>query len=109
MHCQANNSEVYPGCPANPCNLPARAPGRLALLGWRASSQWQAGLRNLPACALQWQAGLWIVMGKGPLRFPSFPRPGFPAFRPPSLYYPKSFTPPVEDAAKRCPVQFLSR
>jgi len=26
--------------------LPARAPGRLALLGWRASSQWQAGLKN---------------------------------------------------------------
>ena len=26
--------------------LPARAPGRLALLGWRASLQWQAGLKN---------------------------------------------------------------
>jgi len=24
-------------------DLPARAPGRLALLGWRASLQWQAG------------------------------------------------------------------
>ena len=28
-------------------HLPARAPGRLALLGWRASLKWQAGIRIL--------------------------------------------------------------
>jgi len=32
----------------NTKTLPARAPGRLALLGWRASSQWQAGRNQKP-------------------------------------------------------------
>jgi hypothetical protein len=33
----------YSSIPAFQLSLPARAPGRLALLGWRASLQWQAG------------------------------------------------------------------
>jgi len=33
---------ISPG-PAFQLGLPARAPGRLALLSWRASLQWQAG------------------------------------------------------------------